>query len=257
MNARECPAESEAWLDIVEGFRDPNDSLVLRISRYVIGACSLLSKMIPWLIEGNFSEACANWTTIVQEVDLLEQQMLEWLALATTPELDTGPVMGHFWNSWRCARLKLQHSTILLSNVVQYGPVAAPVDHSVLERRRKHCSLLIATTAQHIISSMPASLGGMSREFRADLHGAWFEGMRTIWPLTNLYTVRTVPRELRLVAKRALISIGKEIGILQALKSQPGQVPYAPEALVGIPMDQTVEGPRVAEIPSSGQPPHE
>ncbi|KAH6695286.1 hypothetical protein F5X68DRAFT_198198 [Plectosphaerella plurivora] len=189
------------------------------------------------LVEGRYEEACASWERIAQEVDDLEELVARWMATGTTSLRDPGPITDYFLNTWRCARIKLHHSTILLSNIVQYGPVLSPVAHAVLQRRRQLALVLIATTAQDILDSVPMSLGGRNKELTSDLHAAWFEGMRLIWPLTTLYTVRTIPVDIRVVARAALISVGTERGILQALRSRPGPMPYVPEALVGIPMD--------------------
>lgn len=195
------------------------------------------------LIEGRYEEACAGWERFAREVDDLEGLVTTWMETATEAERDPGPITDYFLNTWRCARIKLHHIMILLSNVVQYGPAPSPVDHSVLQRRRQLAHVLIATTAQDILDSVPVSLGGMSREFASDLHAAWFEGMRLIWPLATLYTVRSVPADLRMVAKLALISVGTERGIMQALKSQPGPMRYVPEAMVGIRMDDAADSP--------------
>lgn len=232
----------------MEAIGDPDDAMLLHITRYVDGACGLFSQVIPWLIEGNYSAACANWATIISAVSDLEVQLQKWLATATRREIEPGGISNYFWNTWRCARLKLQHTIILLSNVVQYGPVPSPIDDGVLEERRQLSRALVAETARGILATIPMMLGGTAEDFSTSTHGIWFEGMRMIWPLTNVYTMRTIPRQLRLTAKAALATIGDSIGIKQALKSRPGAVVYVPEATIGIPIDPTVEGAIVSEV---------
>jgi hypothetical protein len=226
------------WLDTIEAIGDEDEMLIICISRYIVRACRIFPVITPMLVEGRYEEACTRWEQIAQDVDDLEDLVARWMATGTTAQRDSGPITDYFLNSWRCARIKLHHITILLSNVVQYGPARSPVDDTILQRRRQLARVIIASAAQDILDSVPVSLGGRAKELTSDLHAAWFEGIRLIWPLATLYTVRTIPPDLRIVAKAALITVGTERGILQALKSHPGPMPYVPEALIGISMDE-------------------
>ncbi|KAH7367099.1 hypothetical protein B0T11DRAFT_50364 [Plectosphaerella cucumerina] len=238
ITSAQCPPESDMWLDTIEAIGDEDEMLIICISRYIVQACRIFPVITPMLVEGRYEEACNRWEQIAQEVDDLEDLVARWMATGTTAQRDSGPITDYFLNSWRCARIKLHHITILLSNIVQYGPAPSPVDDTILQRRRQLARVIIASAAQDILDSVPVSLGGRAKELTSDLHAAWFEGIRLIWPLATLYTVRTIPPDLRIVAKAALITVGTERGILQALKSHPGPMPYVPEALIGIPMDE-------------------
>lgn len=210
--------------------------LALHLSR--LSASFIITRIC---VERLFQEAMSTYIDLTQEVDAIEQAMMDWMSRASRDEMLVGPITQYFWNTFRATRLKLHHVVLLLSNLVQHGPEPSPVYVSALARRRKICYEMIGAASKAIVDDVPASLGGKSSEFSTDPHGAWFEGIRHIGPLATVFTIRTVPRHLRITAKWALVSIAKDRGILQALRSRPAATNYAPEAMVGVPIDEVVE----------------
>ncbi|TEA14924.1 Beauvericin cluster-specific repressor BEA4 [Colletotrichum sidae] len=201
-------------------------------------------------IVGDREAACACYDELVQGCDNAELTMLEWVRSAPEYQTGAGPVWQYFWNAWRTVRMKLHHMMILLTNLVEHS-ADSPFQPEALRERRQLCRGIIASTAQEVVGSIPKSLGGSMPDVDSTTPSAYFDACRVIWPLSHLYVVPTAPRHLRIVARDALFRIGREKGILTALKPRPGRGRFPPETLAGLPTDD-LEGREVdsTSIPS-------
>ncbi|OLN88151.1 hypothetical protein CCHL11_00172 [Colletotrichum chlorophyti] len=241
-----CPPEFDHWLCIIERTLQPQEPLFLHSGRYISSACSLLSRLMPITGEGDITRACAEYEQLLAEFDKAELDMLGWMHSAPQFQIGAGPVFRYFWNTWRGTRIKLHHMMILVTNLVEHAP-DCPFDSRSLQARRRLCLEIIATTAQEVVDSIPESSGDRMLDTSAHTPAAYFDAIRLIWPLSHLYVVPTAPRHLRIVAREALLRIGREKGILTALKPRPGGWRFAPEALKGIALDDL-------EAPSASPP---
>ncbi|ROT41319.1 hypothetical protein SODALDRAFT_338703 [Sodiomyces alkalinus F11] len=254
MTNTECPPESWDWIrNLSAKGVDEEESFLLGILRYLNHTCSIVSIVMPLVQHGLFLDACTNYDELVRQADAAERSIVPWMGFFRATAGGADATTRYFLNVWWSARIKLHHMLVLLTNLVADAPVRTPSLHSAdLQSRRASYLAIVAEAARDIIDDMPVSLGGLSGESETTgTHAAdWYEGVRLVWPLTVVYTVRTVPKDLRLAARTALFFIGKHRGIIQALKSRPGTTTYVPQAMTGIPVDDLLDNPElVPELP--------
>ncbi|KAF0319386.1 hypothetical protein GQ607_013354 [Colletotrichum asianum] len=231
-----CPPEFDHWFKIIAKTLQPGEALLLETGRYIAATCSLLSKMMPIARLGDAQQACAQYEDLLAECDKAELAMLEWIQSAPQYQFESGPVFHYFWSSWRSARIKLHHMLILVTNIVEHAP-ECPFQREALRARRELCLEIIGATAQDIVDGIPKSLGGSMSDMDPQSPAAYFDALRLIWPLSQVYVMPTVPRHMRKIARNALSRIGREKGILVALQPRPGGIHFPPEAMAGICVD--------------------
>ncbi|KAF6811492.1 hypothetical protein CPLU01_15102 [Colletotrichum plurivorum] len=220
-----CPPEFARWLAIIEHTQQPGEALPVRTGRYIASACSLLSRMMPVVRRGDMPAACGIYEEILNECNQTELTMLEWIQSSSAPDAapehrpGEGPVSSYFWNCWRSARIKLQHMVLLLANLISHAP-GCPFEPESLAARRQLCMDIIAGAAADVVEGIPGALDAVDDE--ADSPAAYFAAVRLVWPLSHVYIVPSAPRDLRIAAGLALRRIGREKGILTALRPRPG-----------------------------------
>ncbi|TQN70952.1 Arginine metabolism regulation protein II [Colletotrichum shisoi] len=212
-----CPPEFDHWLNIIEQTLQPAEALFLQTGRYISSACSLLSRLIPIVRNVDLKRACAEYDQLLFECDLAELVMSEWMR--TSPEYQ------------RSARIKLHHMIILLANLVEHAPDCA-FDRGALQSRRRLSAEIIAVSGRDIVDGIPPSLGGKSPASDPRSPATYLEAVRAAAP---------ADRRLR-AAKAALLRIGKENGILTALRPRAGGALFPSEALKGMPVDDLGDG---------------
>ncbi|TID05034.1 hypothetical protein CH35J_003006 [Colletotrichum higginsianum] len=236
-----CPPEFDHWLNVIEQTLQPAEALFLHTGRYISSACSLLSRLIPIVRNVDLKRACAEYDQLLFECDLAELVMSEWMRTSPEYQVDPGPVHTYFWDSWRSARIKLHHMIILLANLVEHVPDCA-FDCGALQSRRRLSAEIIAVSGRDIVDGIPPSLGGKSPASDPRSPATYLEAVRLVWPLSHVYVIPTAPRHLRIAAKAALLRIGKENGILSALRPRAGGALFPSEALKGMPVDDLGDG---------------
>ncbi|KAK6227367.1 hypothetical protein QIS74_00922 [Colletotrichum tabaci] len=236
-----CPPEFDHWLNVIEQTLQPAEALFLHTGRYISSACSLLSRLIPIVRNVDLKRACAEYNQLLFECDLAELVMSEWMRTSPEYQVDPGPVHTYFWDSWRSARIKLHHMIILLANLVEHAPDCA-FDRGALQSRRRLSAEIIAVSGRDIVDGIPPSLGGKSPASDPRSPATYLEAVRLVWPLSHVYVIPTAPRHLRIAAKAALLRIGKENGILTALRPRAGGALFPSEALKGMPVDDLGDG---------------
>ncbi|KAK1991026.1 hypothetical protein LX36DRAFT_663693 [Colletotrichum falcatum] len=255
------PPEFHRWLGIIEQTMHPLEAVLVQVGRSISSACSLLSKLVPVVRSGNTQRAVAAYESLLSEFDHAELVMSEWLRAAPKnqirPEEEIGmsewmqadsdrqtgpaPKFDYFWNTWRSARIKVHHMMILLTNLVEYAP-DCPYSPDALQSRRKRYLQVIAASSRAVINTIPTSLGGNAPSADSRSPTAYYDAVRLIWPLTHVYVIPTTPTHLRMAAREALLRIGREQGIMAALRPRPGVAVFPPEALKGIPVDDVDDG---------------
>lgn len=193
---------------------------------------------MPIVRGGDMPAACASYEDILDECDRAELVMLEWIQSSSSSDAvpehrpGVGPVSSYFWNCWRSARIKLQHMVLLLTNLVSHAP-GCPFEPEALAARRELCMEIIASAAADVVGAIPGALDVVEE---TDSPAAYFAAVRLVWPLSHVVIVPSAPRDLRIAAGRALRRIGREEGILTALKPRPGSAGFPSEALAGLPI---------------------
>ncbi|KAK1965031.1 hypothetical protein LY78DRAFT_581290 [Colletotrichum sublineola] len=250
------PPEFDHWLNIIEQTMHPVEAALLQIGRSISSACSLLSKLIPIVRSGDTQRAVASYKALLSEFNDAEFAMSEWIRaspehqagphaellmsewMRVSPEFEQvpAPAYDYFWNAWRSAQIKVHHMMILLTNLVQHSP-DSPFSPEALQSRRELCLQVIAASSREVVNTIPTSLGGKAPCTYSNTPTAYYDAIRLIWPLTHVYILPTVPAHLREAAREALLRIGREQGIMAALKPRPLVVQFPPEALKGIPVD--------------------
>ncbi|KAK1977016.1 hypothetical protein LZ30DRAFT_753112 [Colletotrichum cereale] len=231
-----CPPEFDHWLNIIEQTLHPAEALLVQIGRSISSTCSLLSRLVPIVRSGDTKRACAAYGPCLFECDHAELVMSEWMRAAPEHQSGALPALGYFWNTWRTARIKVHHMMILLTNLVEHV-LDCPYSPGALQSRRELHLKVIATSSRDVVDSIPKSLGGKAPNSDPHTPTAYYDAVRLVWPLSHLYVIPTTPRHLRMAAREALLRIGREQGILAALRPRPGGTLFPPEALKGIPVD--------------------
>jgi hypothetical protein len=236
----ECPPESAQWLAIIEATLQKDEDILLMVANFISKISSLLRRARNLVCDSKFGETASSLPLILEELDVAEGDILAWAR--THPEyfLAARPIYQYFMKGCRAAQIKAHHFIILLLNLVEYAPpdtLPVTYDPRFLSRRRQKSLKNIASQSLEILDGSLALLmvDGLGPAPLAP--SSWIDGMQLVWPLTCVMCVPTVPKESRAQARYILGLIGRQRGILQALKSYPGGLQLPPEAMTGIPVD--------------------
>jgi hypothetical protein len=250
MSNLETPPESSQWLAIIKATLMGDEELDLSFALYINKITSLLSRILKPILSRQFEDAAIALPLVLEETDAAEHEINDWVN--EHPEYLHAGALEHAFRRytflfWRAARIKIHHFLILMINFVQYTPGGATsivYDPDFLEQRRRLSYFIVASAARDILDSSLQALGagGGVPKSPSSLPppSAWFNALQLVWPLTVVLCVPTIPKESRSMARYVLGIIGRQRGILQALRSYPGGLNLPPEANVGIPNDQDI-----------------
>jgi hypothetical protein len=229
----QSPADLNFWLDGLERTLKPGEEPLLKVSKFIRTACSLFEFAMPLVLDAKAGQLCKVYPDFMQKLREAE---------ALCPDIcqnTLNATQWHFWSSWSTCKIKLSYVIILMSSLVEHVP-NSPFDPEDLAWQRNACRDDTARRAAEIIRSLPMSLGGSAPDAILDLPSAGSLGLRLVWPLTAMYLLPTVPTLLRAAARNALLKVGTDTGVLQALRGYTRRKQYSTESTSDIKLDKTV-----------------
>ena len=273
MSNKPMPPESTQWLAIIKATLRPEEELNLLLAQYNQRIVMLMIHTLALLRARDFEGATTALPSILDELDSAERDLVDWTAQhqdVVHADPDALPVTRHVVNCLRASRIKMHCFVVLLLNFVQNAPpgeVSVAYDPSFLEERRAASLAIVAQASREIVETsflvllgyrdpdmideQTGMLPGFSKTREASARPppeSWFNALQLVWPLTVVLCVVVVPRATRMQARYALGIIGRQRGIMQALRSYRGGIALPEEATRGLGRDDICNPPPVAAI---------
>ena len=234
----ECPPESAEWLGIIESYLYPSEGFSLHVAVFITKCAHVLATAIGILRRDDYVEAEAQFLNLWQHFTEAQGKVFDYTKTARN-SIDIDWYMRNLYLS---AILKGYCFLMLLANyLTHYTGSKIPLDD--LKVYRAACLSSMRHAAQQIVESVPTGLGHlMSGKDKSPR--ALFEALKMVWPLTAVYVLPGPTEEQRMEAEVALIFIGNEVGVRQALKlkREPLRLPNeARTPLVGTDSSSTTD----------------
>ncbi|KND90283.1 hypothetical protein TOPH_05164 [Tolypocladium ophioglossoides CBS 100239] len=221
----ECPPESDEWLGIIRNNLQDGEAYSLHVSIFITKCAHVQARILAILRLCDFRAAESEYQTLVSQFTEAEEELDEHLAASNRYSHDLDSYMNNLYSS---AIVKGYHYIQLLANFLTHYP-ASKLSLEDLGAQRARCLQKTRRAAQDIINSVPWILGPLACG-KDKSPKVLFDAMKMIWPLTSVYVLSTTLPEQKSEAEAALIFIGKEIGVRQALNTYPGRFPLPLEA---------------------------
>jgi hypothetical protein len=189
--------------------------------------------VMPLVVNAKFAEAGELYSDILYQLEKAES-MCPYVFQQPNDFVHT-----NYQTSWCAARIKMNYIALLISGLIEHAP-NPPYSPEALAKQRRVCLQQTARMSADIIEGLPISSGGCAIDPEPDSLSAGWTGLRLVWPLTAMYMIPSVPTQHRLVAKAALLRIGRDLGILQALRGYSVSKKFPREALISFILDREV-----------------
>ena len=224
VNNTECPPESDEWLGIIRDNLSDGEGYSLHVAVFVTKCTHVQSRILSLLLSRDFCRAESEYQTLVGLFSKAEQEFDE----ATTRHDFIHDLDKYLGNLYSSALVKGYHFIHLLANfLTHYAPCKLSLQE--LRAQRQRCLQRSRGAAQDIVDSVPWILGPLASG-KDKSPKVLFDALKMVWPLTCVYVVSSTLAEQKSEAEVALIFIGREIGVRQALNRYPGQFPLPLEA---------------------------
>lgn len=216
-SSTECPHESEEWFEVIRDNMQSIEILPLIVATFICKVSKFQSRMLTILRISDYAAASSEYVELVG--GLVEAESEADLAFACIKEdlaqWDT------YWRKMYCSALVKGHYIAhLFTNFLTHYP-PCPISLDELKAQGNLCLLRLRDAAQEIIEFLPSTMGPLATS-SVKPPKMIFDAMKMIWPLICVYTVpSTLPHQKNAV-EMALMFIGKELGIRQALSIYPG-----------------------------------
>lgn len=195
------------------------------MSVFITKCARVQARILTILRLRDFRAAESEYQTLVDQLTKAELELDEAVAASIDYTHDMDNYMRNLYNS---ALVKGYHYIQLLANfLTHYAPSKLSLEE--LGAQRSRCLQRTRIAAQGIVDSVPWILGPLASG-KDKAPKVLFDALKMVWPLTSVYVVSTTLPEQKSEAEVALIFIGKEIGVRQALNTYPGQFLLPPEA---------------------------
>lgn len=191
-----------------------------------ITKCTHVQAMILNLLRRrDFAAAEEQYEMLIQTLAAAEKEVNEYVQTAADCTHDMDVYMRNLYYS---AIIKGYSYILLLANfLTHYAPCRITMDQ--LRAQRTTCLRMVREAGQYIVDSVPAALGPLAAG-KDKSPRVLFDALKMVWPLTAVYIVGATLPEQKSEAEVALIFIGKEVGVRQALNTYPGRLPLPLEA---------------------------
>ncbi|KAG6031305.1 hypothetical protein E4U40_007271, partial [Claviceps sp. LM458 group G5] len=210
----ECPPESDTWLGIIKNSLYDGEEHSLHVSVYIKTCTHIMAAISGILHQRDFAAGAAQYESLVQQLEVAEEQVDHFVATGVDC---TQELAFYLRNLYWGAVIKGHTYILCLANFLTHdrcGRLRLPP--AQLSARRAHCLHKIRAAAQCIIESNLAALSRL-RAQQDRSPKILFDALRMVWSLTTVYVSAPALAEQRTQAQAALMFIGKEIGVRQAL----------------------------------------
>ncbi|KHN95268.1 Zn(2)-C6 fungal-type DNA-binding domain protein [Metarhizium album ARSEF 1941] len=221
----ECPPESDEWLDIIRNNPHKGEGLTLHVSAFIIACTRVQAAISDLLRRRDFVAADEQYESLVAQLTEAEEQVNNYVETAADATDDMDSYMRNMYNS---GTIKGWSYVLMLANFLTHYPPSRMMLRQLWARRR-HCLEMIRAAGQSIVDSVPFALGPLAAG-KDSSPKLLFDALKMVWPLTAVYVVGTTLPEQKSEAEKALVFIGNEFGVRQALNTYPGALLFPLEA---------------------------
>ncbi|KAG6001006.1 hypothetical protein E4U21_004784 [Claviceps maximensis] len=222
----ECPPESETWLSVIKNAVHDGEEHNLCVSEYITRCTHILANISRLLRLHDFAAAEEEYESLVQQLEAAEEQVDQHVA-ERGPIDYTQELAMYMHNMYLSASIKSHSYVLYLADFLMNSPRYERLSQVQLRAQRAHCVRKVRAAAQHIVESNLAALNKL-REARDRPPRVLFDALKMVWPLTSVYITAVTTAEQRAQTYSALLFIGKEVGVRQALHalSESGTLPF-------------------------------
>lgn len=193
------------------------EQLLIIVSDFIRKAASIQFAMLAILRRNDYVAASREYHDLVDGIVKAENEADVQFTRMTDVDNTANSACRQVYRS---ALVKCYHIAQLYVNFLSHYR-ACSITPTELEHRRDHCIQKVRSAAQEILDFVPGTLEPLSANHDKSPK-VLFGAMMVIWPLCAVYiTPSTLPEQIG-AAEDALLFIGKELGIKQALSAYPG-----------------------------------
>lgn len=173
----------------------------------------------------DFRAADEQYESLIAKLVTAEKEFNSYVKTAADCSHDMDVYMRNLYCS---AIIKGYTYIMLLTNFLTHY-ASSRITLGQLQTQRARCLDMVRAAAQSIVDSVPVALGPLAAG-KDKSPRVLFDALKMVWPLTAVYIVDGTLPEQKSEAEVALIFIGKEVGVRQALNTYPGKLPLPLEA---------------------------
>ncbi|KID88112.1 C6 finger domain protein [Metarhizium guizhouense ARSEF 977] len=215
----ECPPESGEWLGIIRNNLYDGEGFTLHVSVFITKCTHVQATILNLLLRRDFAAAEEQYESLVAQLAEAEKHVNNYVRTATDSTHDLDVYMRNLYYS---AIIKGYSYLLMLANfLTHYAPCRITLHQ--LRAQRTHCLQMVRAAGQFIVDSVPYSLGPLATG-KDKSPKVLFDALKMVWPLTAVYIVGATLAEQKSEAEAALLFIGREVGVRQALNTYPGKL---------------------------------
>lgn len=187
------------------------------VADFICKIADLQSTMANIVRMNDYEEASRKYEILIEGVVKAENEADVQFSRVTDPP----NLMDTFWRQMYCSGLvKCYHISQLYINFLSHYR-SCPTTPRELELRREYCIQRVRSAAQEILDSIPYTLEPLITNNDKSPR-MLFDAILVIWPLCAVYiTPSALPEQIG-TAETALMFIGNELGIKEAVSAFPG-----------------------------------
>ncbi|PHH61861.1 hypothetical protein CDD81_7789 [Ophiocordyceps australis] len=212
---RECPPETESWLGIISATMDAREAYLLPVSIFMAHAARLQARMHAILKERDVDGAARELFSLAHELAAAEEELNRCIT-ASGRHYETNAHDFHMHTIFCSGKLQTQYSLELLADFLTHFGQRHSHSMDKLHGMRLRCLGKMHAAAQCIIDAIPRFLGDLSPQTPPRRH-LLVGSIRMIWPAMTVYKAWSALPAQKEAARKALLYIGKEAGLHQAL----------------------------------------
>ncbi|EFY88693.1 hypothetical protein MAC_05311 [Metarhizium acridum CQMa 102] len=221
----ECPPESDEWLGIIRNNLYDGEGFTLHVSVFITQCTHVQATILNLLHRRDFAVAEEQYESLVAQLAEAEKHVNNYVKTATDCTHDLDVYMRNLYYS---AIIKGYSYVLMLANfLTHYTPCRITLHQ--LRAQRTHCLQMVRAAGQFMVDSVPYALGPLAAG-KDKSPKVLFDALKMVWPLTAVYIVGATLPEQKSQAEAALLFIGREVGVRQALNTYPGKLSLPLEA---------------------------
>lgn len=202
------------------------------VSVFITKCTHVQATILGLLRRHDFAAAEEQYESLIQQLEAAEEEVNRHATTTNGYNPDWDFYMRNLYFS---AIIKGYSCILFLTNfLTHYAHCRLPLVK--LRAQRANCKQTIRAGAQFIIDSVMVALSTLLAA-KDKAPRVLFDAMKMVWPLKSVYVSDSALAEQKDQAEMALIFIGKEFGVRQALHTYPDKLPLPLEARLPLGME--------------------
>ncbi|TWU77875.1 hypothetical protein ED733_004352 [Metarhizium rileyi] len=213
INSTECPPESDEWLDLIRKNPFDREEFLVHVAEYITKCVRVQATILTLLHGRDFAAAEEHYWGLTEQLATAEAKVNEYImSTDCTHEMDI-----YMRNIYYSAIIKGYHHLLLLANFLTHY-VSCSITLPQLRAQRTYCLQMVRAAGKSIIDSVPTVLGPLATS-KDKPPRLLFDALKMVWPLSAVSFFGFTTPEQKREAEAALIFIGKEAGVREALNT--------------------------------------